>query len=97
MIRERVLTISTLLALVALSGTAHAGPGITDKSYWPNEVGPSSYYRSTQTVPDQYHARAMQRGRAVLPAQVAPEGNSGQYGCRYQGGPKSPMTCSTRP
>jgi hypothetical protein len=95
MIRERVLTISTLLALMALSGTAYAGPGITDKSYWPNEVGPSSYSRAPQTEPDRYRARAMQRGAPA--AQVAPEGNSGQYGCRYSGGPKYPMTCSTRP
>jgi hypothetical protein len=41
MIREHVLTISTLLALVAVSGAAHAGPRITDKNYWLNEIGPS--------------------------------------------------------
>ena len=89
MIRERVL-ISTLLALMALSGTAYAGPGITDKSYWPSEAGPSSYSRPPQTVPDRYRARAMQRGAA---AQFAPQGKSGQYRCRYQGGAHSPMSC----
>src|SRR6266436_5326630 len=92
MIRERVLTISTLLALMALSGTAYAGPGITDKSYWPSEVGPSHYNRSMQTEPDPYRARAMHRGRAAAPAQVAPEN-----GCRYQDGPKFRTTCRTRP
>ena len=92
MIRERVLTISTLLALMALSGTAYAGPGITDKSYWPNESGPSSYKRNTQTEPDSYRARAMVRGRAAAPAQVAPE-----YGCRYQSGPKFRTTCPAWP
>src|SRR6266571_6454179 len=68
MIRVRVLTLSALLALMALSGTAYAGPGITDKSYWPNESGPSSYKRSTQTEPDSYRARAMYRGGAAAPA-----------------------------
>ena len=69
MIREHVLTSSTLLALTALSGTAFAGPGITDKSYWPNEVGPSSYSRAPQTVPDRYRARAMQGG---APTRIEP-------------------------
>jgi hypothetical protein len=86
MIREHVLTISTLLALAAWSGAAHAGPKITDKSYWPNEV------RSQQTEPDWRSAYARQGG--LPPAQIAPAINSGQSGCRYQGGPKSPMTCS---
>jgi len=90
MIRERVLTISTLLALMALSGTAYAGPGITDKSYWPNEAGPSGYSRAPQTVPDRYRARATHRGAA---AQFEPQGNTAQYRCRYQGGAHSPMSC----
>ena len=94
MIREPILTISTLLALMALmalSGAAYAGPGITDKSYWPNEPGPSSYKRSTQTEPDPYRARAMVRGRT--PVQAAPQGNTGQDRCRYQGGAHSSMSC----
>jgi hypothetical protein len=87
MIREHVLTISTLLALVALSGAAHAGPRITDKDYWPNEVGISSQLTYRQPAPDWYRARAMQPG--APPAQIAAEGARGQYGCRYsyQGGP----------
>ena len=92
MIRERVLTISTLMALMALSSVAHAGPKITDKSYWPNEVGPSSQTR--QTEPDWYRARAMQEG--APPAQIVREGTSRQTGCRYlySGGPKGlPITC----
>ena len=48
MIRERVLTISTLMALMALSSVAYAGPRITDKSDWPNEVGPSSQSKIRQ-------------------------------------------------
>jgi len=90
MIRERVLTISMLLALMALSGTAYAGPGITDKSYWPNEAGPSGYSRAPQTVPDRYRARATHKGAA---AQFERQGNTAQYRCRYQGGAHSPMSC----
>jgi hypothetical protein len=89
MIRERVLTISTLLALVALSGAAYAGPKGTEKSYRSSEVGSSSQ-------PAWYRARALQPGAA--PAQIVPEGYSAQYGCRHSyqggplGGPKSSMT-----
>ena len=86
MIREHVLTISSVLAFVALSGAAYAGPTITNKNYWPNEVGPSSRPAITQTVPDWYHARAMQRA-----APPAPRGD--RQGCRYLGGPKYPITC----
>ena len=56
MIRDRVLTISTLAALMALSSVAQAGPKVTDKTYSPNEVGRSSQSRQT----DRYRARAMQ-------------------------------------
>ena len=80
MIRERVLTILTLLALVALSGVAHADPKITGKSY-------------RTTAPDWYRARTMQG--APPPAQIAPEWTGRQIGCRYlySGGPKNPVTC----
>ncbi len=89
MIRDRVLTISTLAALMALSSVAQAGPKVTDKTYSPNEVGRSSQSRQT----DRYRARAM-RG-AAPPAQIAPEGTGRQIGCRYlySGGPKYPVTC----
>jgi hypothetical protein len=93
MIRERILTISTLLALVALSGAAHAEPTLTRKGYSASEAGPSSQTR--QTEPDWYRARAMQEG--APPAQIVREGTSRQTGCRYlySGGPKSPVpvTC----
>jgi hypothetical protein len=90
MIRERVLTISTLLGLMALPSVALAAPGITDKSYWPHEVAPSSQSRR-QTEPGWYRARAMQQG--APPVQIVREGNSSRQGCRYLGGPKSPLTC----
>jgi hypothetical protein len=79
MIREHVLTISTLLAVVTGSGA--------DKNYWLNEVGPSSQSTTRQTEPEWYRAYGMQRG--APPAQIVPEGARGYYGCRYnyQGGP----------
>jgi hypothetical protein len=93
MCRKRVLAISTMAAFMTLSGMAHAGPGITDTSYWPNEVGPSSYNRTAPTGLDSYRARAMQDRRVLPSTQVAPEGYSGPQRCRYLGGPKYPMTC----
>ena len=47
---RNVLTVSLMLPLIA--GTAHAGPRITDKNCWFNEVGPSSQYGPTQTEHD---------------------------------------------
>ena len=91
MIRERVLTISTLTALMALSSVAYAGPRITDKDYWLNEVRPSSQSTISQTEPDWYRARAMQEG--APPAQIVREGNSGRQGCRFLGGPKGLVAC----
>jgi hypothetical protein len=86
MIREHVLTISTLLGLMALSGVAQAGPRITDKSYWLNEV------RNQQAEGDWRGAYALERGAPIR--RIAPPVDGGQYQCRYQGGPKSPMWCS---
>jgi len=90
MVREPVLTISTVLAVMALSGVALAGQRITDKNCWLNEVHASSQSATRQTAPDWYSARAMVPGAS--PAQIVPEKTSGQYGSRrYQGGPKSPF------
>ena len=94
MVRERILTISTVLAVMAVSGVALAGPRGTDKNYRLNKVGTSSQSMVRQTEPGWYRARAMQPGAA--PAQIVQEGISGRYGCRYlyQGGPKSSfVTC----
>jgi len=83
MIRERVLTISTILALAALSSAAYAEPQV--------KAGPSS--QSSQTEPDWYRARAMQQG--APPALIVREGISRPVGCRYlySGGPKGSVTC----
>ena len=42
MLTKRLLTISFLLPLVAMSATAHAGETITSKSYWPSEARQST-------------------------------------------------------
>jgi hypothetical protein len=91
MIRERVLTISTILALAALSSAAYAEPQGSGKATSRSAVAPSS--QSRQTQPDWYRARAMQEG--APPAQIEHEGTSRQAGCRYiySGGPKYPVTC----
>ena len=93
MIRERILTISTLLAFVVLSGVAHSEPTLTRKSHSPTKGSPWSQTR--QTEPNWYRARAMQEG--APPTQIVREGTSRQTGCRYlySGGPKStlPVTC----
>ncbi|OLB69164.1 MAG: hypothetical protein AUI16_29500 [Alphaproteobacteria bacterium 13_2_20CM_2_64_7] len=86
MIRERALTMSALLAFMVLSGVAQAGPRITDKGYWLNEVRPQ------QREPDWRGAYALERG--TVSNQTAPRGQTapvGQHQLRYYGGPKSPM------
>lgn len=95
MTRKRLLPALLLLPLVAVSGAAHAGPTIANKNYWPNEVGPWSYDGIKKTETDRRRARTVERGTGLFRA--APEVNSGQYRCRYQGGPKLPMTCSREP
>jgi hypothetical protein len=81
------LTISTVLALFALSlsNIAQAGPTITDKDFWVNEVHPSSPAESEGP-------RARAQEQEISPTQSTSEANSGLE-CRYEGGPKSPMTC----
>jgi hypothetical protein len=94
MIREPILTISTLLAFVAVSGVANADPTLTRKST-PSKGSP--FNQTRQTHPN-YRARALQEG--APPAQILLEGTSRQPRCRYlysggPGGPKStlPVTC----
>ena len=48
MLTKRLLAITLLLPLVAISATAHAGSTITDKSYWPSEAGQSAQTRVAQ-------------------------------------------------
>jgi len=71
-----VLAISLLASLVAMSATANAGATISDKRYWPNEVGPSAY-------------RAVNTQHAPRDAFAAIGQPSESSGPRYLGGPKS--------
>ncbi len=41
MLTKRLLSISLLLPLMAVSAAAHAGSTITDRSYWPNKARPA--------------------------------------------------------
>jgi hypothetical protein len=79
------LAISLLVSLVAMSATANAGVTISDKRYWPSEVGPSAYRAvSTQHPPGDAFAAI---GWTALPA-VAPA-PAEQDAWHYVGGPKS--------
>lgn len=78
---KRLLTISLLLPLVAISATAQAGSTITDKSYWPNEARQSTPIRAGSPSDVYAYGRAPSR---LEPAIV----NSGGSAWRYQGGPK---------
>jgi hypothetical protein len=92
MFRKQLLTSSLLLPLMAVSGLAHAGPTITDKNYWPNEVGPGAY----RTTPPQAGQTSSWAAEVGTPrARTAPEMDNGQRQCRYlyRGGPRSPVTC----
>jgi hypothetical protein len=51
----KLLVITVLMTSVALAGSAHAGPTITNYNYWPNEVGASSQYKATQTAPADWY------------------------------------------
>jgi hypothetical protein len=71
-----LLAISLLASLVAMSATANAGATISDRRYWPSEVGPSAYH----TVATQHAPRDA----------FAAIGETSEFsGPQYLGGPKS--------
>ncbi|MFK4531592.1 hypothetical protein ABIF90_009573 [Bradyrhizobium japonicum] len=80
-----LLAISFLASLVAMSATANAGATISDKRYWPIEVGSSSYRTvDTQHAPRDAFAAI---GRSASPAvALAPTDENTWH---YAGGPKS--------
>jgi hypothetical protein len=84
---KRLLTISLLLPLVAVSATAHAGSTITDKSYWPSEARQSTQNRTVGAQSDLNSALAYERPTSRLqPSAPTDDGGSAWH---YQGGPKS--------
>jgi hypothetical protein len=73
----------SIILLATTLGQATAGPSITDRSYWPNEVGPLAYRHAAPYV-------------TTNPA--GPRGASQRVpvarNCTYRGGPKSHLwTC----
>ena len=86
MLTKRLLTISLLLPLLAVSATAHAGSTISDRSYWPSEARQSAHIRAAGPQRDLNAALAYDAS-GVQPAPNAYDG-----GWRYQGGQRSPLT-----
>ena len=85
-----LLAISLLASLVAMSATANAGATISDKRYWPSEVGPAAYRTvTTQHAPrDAFAAIARTASPAVVSAPAAEDT------WHYVGGPKSSIAPS---
>jgi hypothetical protein len=86
MIKKCLLTTSLLLPLVAISGAALAGPGISDRRYFPNEA------RSQQPA-----SPFAMEPRTFIGPTAPPAFGSGQRvpaskPHMYIGGPKSGLT-----
>ncbi len=77
---KRILALSLLLPLLALSG-AFAGPTTDDKRSWPNEVREQTFRSTRQAEPGWYRAQAKAVGAPVA---------TGAQERRYHGGPKYP-------
>lgn len=87
MLTKRLLTISLLLPLVAISATANAGSTISDKSYWPNEARRSAQEGTVGSQRDLNSAFAYDRATPrVQPATIPNQSGSAWH---YQGGPKA--------
>lgn len=87
MLTKRLLTISLLLPLVAVSATAYAGSTISDKNYWPSEARQRTQVTTVDSQRDLNSAFAHDRSTPRL--QPAPSPNeAGSAWRRYQGGPK---------
>ena len=84
MSRKHVLAASLLLPLIALSNVAQASPQGSDRAWWPSNA---RNYSSS----DAYITKPVAARTPI----VAPR-PSGQT-CRYQGGPRSPLVCTTQP
>ena len=88
--RKAALVFSLLASLVAMSATANAGATISDKRYWPSEVGPSAYRAvSTQHAPHDAFAAI---GRMASPAVASAPAEEDTW--HYVGGPKSSIAPS---
>jgi hypothetical protein len=82
MLTKRLLTISLLLPLMAISAAAHAGSTITDESYWPNEASQGT--QSPSAGLSDFRSALAYDGSVSI---SQPETN-GKSTWDYQGGPK---------
>jgi hypothetical protein len=73
MITKRLVLATSMVAFVAMSGQGYAGTTISDKRYWPSEVGPAQ--------------NAVQRPENAYDLTETPRGIEAT-GQSYQGGPK---------
>lgn len=87
MSKKFLLPFSVLLLMAAMPGPGNAGPTITNYNAWPNEVGQSRSYQTTQTESD------WRRARAQVPTRAAPTVRTGPIPCRFIGGARAPITC----
>ena len=84
MSRKHILIGSLLLPFMAASNVAYAGPQPSDRAWWPNQPATHTVSRGYTTEP------------VAARAQATPQAIGGQKTCRYQGGPRSPLVCSTQ-
>jgi hypothetical protein len=77
MFRKSLLAAAALLSLVALSSATNAGPRVTDKNYWPNEVRAQTQNQAPRS--EAYESRAQ--------ARRAPTTNLERDRWSYQGRP----------
>jgi hypothetical protein len=90
MFTKPVLAISLLASLVAMSATANAGATISDKRYWPSEVGPGAYSAvSTRHASQQAKPSGCRATRSLRSSAPTEEGT-----WHYVGGPKSSIAPS---
>ena len=73
MITRRFVLATSVMMFVAISGQAYAGTTISDKRYWPSEVGPAK--------------NAVQRPENAVASAETPQGIE-PADQSYQGGPK---------
>ncbi len=73
MVTKRFVLATSIMVFVAISGQAYAGTTISDKRYWPSEVGPAQ--------------NAVQRPENAFASAGTPQGIEA-VDQSYQGGPK---------
>jgi hypothetical protein len=84
-----VLAFSVLASLMTMSATANAGTTISDRRYWPSEVGSGSAVTTQHPARDAFAAA----GPVIPPAMTALR-DIDASASRYVGGPKSSIAPS---